>query len=76
MRHAVFMTSESTFEIPAPVLTIAAAGQALLVSRPTVLKLLDLGHLRQIRIGRRRLVEAASLAEFIARGGSDFEAAR
>lgn len=48
-------------------LTLEAVMQRLSVSRTKVYELLASGDLRSVRVGRRRLVSEAQLAQYIAR---------
>jgi excisionase family DNA binding protein len=55
----------SNSDVPARLLSIIAAAKALGVSRNTVFALLSSGKLGYVRIGRRRLVPADTIENFI-----------
>ncbi len=48
------------------VLSIPQVAKSLAISQRQVFRLLELGQLPSLRIGRRRLVRAATLAKFVA----------
>jgi excisionase family DNA binding protein len=48
------------------VLSIPQVAKSLAISQRQVFRLLELGQLPSLRIGRRRLVRAATLSKFVA----------
>lgn len=52
------------------VVTRAVAGALLAISRPTVVKLVQEGKLREVAIGRRRLVTRASIRALLGEASS------
>jgi len=55
-------------------ISIREAGGALGVSRSTIYRLMDCGHLETVKIGRRRLVRREAIAALVERGSIDMAA--
>jgi excisionase family DNA binding protein len=68
---ALLAAQAPTDTAPAPtLLTVAETAETLRCGQTMVYQLLKDGRLPSVKIGRRRLVRAADVAEFIARGGA------
>lgn len=63
------MPSTSLHDVPALAVNYEGACRALGVSRPTVIRLVEEGRLRPVRVGSRRLFPIAELHRFLADGG-------
>jgi excisionase family DNA binding protein len=67
------MSDQLTDRVPPPtdrvprLLTVEAVQERLVAGRSTVFNLIASGELRSVKIGRRRVVSEAALAEYIER---------
>lgn len=66
LRAEVRAEAEAGARAPDRLLDVESAAGALSIGRSALYSLIGSGELRSIRVGRRRLIPAASIAEYIA----------
>jgi excisionase family DNA binding protein len=65
------MPKTSPQDVPILAVNYEGTCKALGLSRPTVVRLVEQGQLRPIRVGSRRLFAVSELERFLATGGDD-----